>query len=156
MSTPSVDPADEAMLLRLGRVAESVDPAPAIVYEVGRAAFAMRRLDAELAELVGDSALETAGVRGDGQARLLTFQAGELLIELQVTPSGDHCGVLGQVVPPPSSGGFVRLEVQAGVALSAGLDDAGGFRFDDVPLGLVRFQVELPAAAAVTTTWVSL
>lgn len=156
-SVPSASPEDEAMLVRLGRIAEAVDPPPPLVYELGHAAFALRRLDAELAQLVADSAFETAGVRGGGDARLLSFEGGDLALEVQVTPSGEHGEVLGQVVPPPrSTGGVVRLEMREGVSLSAQLDEVGGFRFDDVPLGLVRFHVELPDVAAVTTTWVSL
>lgn len=157
MTTPSMDPADEAILARLGRVAEAVDPAPPLVYEMGHAAFAMRRVDAELAQLISDSAFETAGVRGEAQARLLSFEAGELVLEVQVTPTGDQAQVLGQVVPPPgASAGVVRLEVREGTSLSSPLDEVGGFRFDGAPLGLVRFHVELPDVAAVTTTWVSL
>lgn len=159
MSSPSVNPDDEVMLARLGRIAETIDPPPPIVYEMGHAAFAMRHLDAELAQLVADSAFDTAGVRGTGEARLLSFEAGEVALEVQVTSGAEDRGeILGQVVPPPSSGGggLVRLEVRDGVALSAALDEVGGFRFDDVPLTLVRFHVQLPGVPAVTTTWVSL
>ena len=157
MSTPSIDPADEAMLEYLGRLAEGIDPAPPLSYELGRAAWAMRRVDVELAQLISDSAFETAGVRGEEQARLLSFEAGEILMEVQISPAGDRGQVLGQIVPPPgTSAGVVRLEVRDGTSLSAPLDEVGGFRFEGVPLGLVRFYVELPDVAAVTTTWVSL
>lgn len=155
MTTPSVDPADDAMLARLRRVAQAVDPAPPLVYEMGHAAFALRRLDAELAQLVADSSFEAAGVRGTGESRLLSFEAGELAVEVQVTPAGHRRGVIGQVVPPPANG-IVRLESHGGDTVTAELDGVGGFRFDDVGGGRVRFSIELPDAPPVVTTWVSL
>lgn len=156
MSTPSVNPADEAVLVRLGRAAIAIDPPPPLSYQFGYAALSVRRLDSELAELVADSTLEIAGVRGGGEARLLSFEAGELSVEVQLTPSGDRVAVLGQVVPPPAdSGGVVRLESRDRTAVTAELAQVGGFRFDSVPEGLVRFHVELPGASSVTTTWVS-
>ena len=89
MSQP-VPPADQELLLRLGVLARAADPAPAEVLELGRAALSMRRLDAELAELVADSDAALAGVRGAGSTvRLLTFEAGELVVEAQVSgPAG--------------------------------------------------------------------
>ena len=82
--TGDLHPDDTALLLRLGAIAAEVDPVPDLVLEAGRAAFLLRRLDAELAELVADSATDRAGVRG-GDDRLLSFEAGETSLELQVT-----------------------------------------------------------------------
>ena len=47
---------DEDLLERLRAICEEVDPTPDLVIEMARAAFSLRRLDAELAELVLDSA----------------------------------------------------------------------------------------------------
>ena len=81
---------DEDLLERLRAICEEVDPTLDLVIEMARAAFSLRRLDAELAELVLDSADEAAGavaVRAAGLAdiRMLSFVAGPLRIELQVT-----------------------------------------------------------------------
>src|SRR5262249_46475986 len=52
---------DEALLERLRAICAEVDPVPDLVFQAARAAFTLRRLDAELAELVLDSADEPAG-----------------------------------------------------------------------------------------------
>ena len=56
--TPDADPADEALLLALNRVAEQVDPVPVLTSELARATFSLRDLDSELAALTHDSVLE--------------------------------------------------------------------------------------------------
>src|SRR5262249_7326628 len=81
---------DEALLERLRAICAEVDPVPDLVFQAARAAFTLRRLDAELAELVLDSADAPAGavaVRAAGPAdiRMLSFTAGPLRVELQVT-----------------------------------------------------------------------
>jgi len=150
--------ADQALLIRLGEVGRVVDPVPDHVLELGRAALALRDLDSDLAELVADSAVELAGVRSGGsETRLLTFAAGDLAIEVQVSPGSGRLSILGQVIPvPPTAGGVIRLEMRNGARAAANLDTLGEFRFGTVPDGLVRLRVELPGATAVTTTWVSL
>ena len=63
MNDQTVDPADAELLRRLGAIAESVDPAPELVRELGRAALSFRRPDSELADLVADSAEQPLTVR---------------------------------------------------------------------------------------------
>lgn len=156
MSEQTVGAADQALLLRLGEIARTADGAPDYVYELGRAAFTLRRLDTELADLVADSNLDLAGVRSTmTEARLLSFEAGSLGVEVQVSLFGGAVVLLGQVVPPPGlTGGTVRLELRDGATTSVDLDAEGGFRFAGVTADLVRFHVEVPGANAVTTTWV--
>lgn len=151
--------ADQALLIRLGEVAGAVDPVPDHVLELGRAALALRDLDSELAELVADSAVELAGVRsGSTETRLLSFEAGDLAVDVQVsTAGGGRMSILGQVVPVPApAGGVIRLESQSGAMATSDLDSLGDFRFGIVPDGLIRLRVELPGATAVTTTWIDL
>lgn len=164
MNQPEAEPhiavgaEDEALLSKLGELARQADPVPDLVYELGHAAFALRRLDAELAELVADTALDPlAGVRSsDVATRLLTFEAGELVVEVEVSGAGADRVVLGQVVPAPPGRGTVRLEHRDGSSAGASLDGLGGFRFDAVPAGLVRLHVEAHGVAPVTTSWVRL
>lgn len=157
MSHP-LSAADEALLVHLGEVGRAVDPVPAHVLELGRAALALRDLDSELAELVADSAVEMVGVRSaSAETRLLSFEAGDLAIEVQVSSVGGRPTLLGQVVPvPATAGGVIRLESQNAATATSDLDSLGDFRFDTVPDGLVRLRVELPGATAVTTTWIDL
>jgi len=161
MNSPNsipISPADQSLLEDLGQIAAELDPAPPLVTELGRTAFLMRRVDAELAQLVADSLLETAGVRSaHSGTRLLSFEAGDLCVEVQVSPVGDQLLVLGQVAPSPSKGeGVVRLEGTGGALDRAELDDLGSFRFDAVRPGLARLHVTLPDAQPVTTSWVTL
>ncbi len=157
MSERTLGLADQALLRRLGEIARTADGAPDHVYEAGRAALGLRRLDAELAELIADSNVELAGVRSTmTDARLLSFEAEGLGVEVQVSPFGAALVLLGQIVPPPGlTGGHARLEARDGTTISVQLDADGGFRFAGVTADLVRIHVELNgASAAVTTTWV--
>ena len=70
-----------------------VDPVPPLLDEAARAAFTWRTVDAELAELMRDSAdaEEEAGallVRGGGGPRQLSFESPRLGIELEVVATG--------------------------------------------------------------------
>lgn len=148
--------ADQTLVTDLGRVAADADGPPALVYELGRASFALRRLDAALAELVADSALDSAGVRSaDDDNRLLSFDAGDIGVELQVAGVGNRLALLGQVLPQPPTGGVVRLESAKGEVGRAELDRVGVFRLDGVSPGLLRLHVSLPGVQPVMTTWVT-
>jgi len=126
--------ADDELFDRLAATLRGAEESPAHVVELARASFGLHRLDAELAELaelVADSALDRtpAGVRDGGHSpRMLTFEAGDAEIEVQVTvasPAGWQ--VVGQVVPPAPAA--VRIE-PADPALSAAdtqADELGRF-----------------------------
>ena len=146
---------DDAQLLqRLGALAQAADPVPQLVTDLGRAAFALRRLDDELAELVGDSDVELVGVRSGGSdVRLLTFHAADLVVEAQVSAAGDRHTVLGQVVLVSVAEGTVHLESANHGGSEQSLDELGSFRFDSVRSGLVRLTVQLGDARTVSTTW---
>lgn len=151
---------DTQLLRRLGGIAQAADPVPPLTRELGRAAFTLRRLDselAELAELVDDSAVSLAGVRSAGSdARLLTFHADELVVEAQVTGAGDRLVLLGQVMQVETPKATVRLEAADLSRADVELDDLGAFRFDGIPAGTVRLVVELPGGRSVATPWFSL
>jgi hypothetical protein len=157
--TEPLDSVDRSLLLRLGRVARAADPAPDLVHELGRAAFALRRLDAELAELVADSALDAgqlAGVRGAGEARLLSFECDDVGVEVEVRDDAGGRVLVGQVIASQAGApASVRLETARGASASAPVDAVGGFRFDGVTAGPVRLHVERAGASVVTTSWVN-
>jgi hypothetical protein len=92
--------ADE-LLGRLGEALLAADPVPERVLAGARAAFTWRTIDAELAELVFDSATEPTGVRGgvEDTARQVTFQAPGVEIEVMVIDDGSR-RIVGQLVPP--------------------------------------------------------
>lgn len=155
--TDDLSQSDLVLLSMLRRVVETVDPEPEYLRELGRAAFSVRRVDAELAELVADSSLQRELVRSAGEdPRLLTFQVGGVFIEVQVSRLDTRRELIGQVEGLDADGdGRVEIEAARGEVLSAPLDELGRFAFDEVPMRLVRLRVVAPGVD-VTTDWVNL
>ena len=132
-------PDDEALLAELGTAIREAREVPAHFLAAGRAAFTWHQVDAELAQLQHDSATEAAGqfsgVRGPESApRLLTFVAGEVTLEVEVTPSG----LQGQVIPPRP--GEIELQQPGSAAVAVSVDQVGWFAFAVRPAGLFRLQ----------------
>lgn len=149
----SADPED--LLEQLRRIAGEVDAPPAIVEDAARAAFLTRRLDEEIAELVRDSGLTTAGVRGT-EPRLLTYALGELTLELQVEEAAGLltvAGLLSGSTEGATSGTAVQVETQA-ATVAAHIDAAGWFRVDGLDIGPVRVRIRTAAGTTVSTGWV--
>lgn len=155
--TDDLTQSDLVLLSMLRRVVETVDPEPEYLRELGRAAFSVRRVDAELAELVADSSLQRELVRSAGaDPRLLTFQVGGVFIEVQVSRLDTRRELIGQVEGLDTEGeSRVEIEAARGGVLSAPLDELGRFAFDEVPMRLVRLRVVAPGVD-VTTDWVNL
>lgn len=146
--------ADQELLARLARIVDELDPVPELAYELGRTAFELRRLDSELAELVRDSAVETeslAGVRGELNVRLLSFEAAEVSIDLQVVPQAQRRSLLGQVAGVVAQ---VRVESAEGV-LPVTVDPYGRFQLEDLPAGRLRLQVDA-GGSSYLTSWVTI
>ncbi len=150
---------DDALLERLRALAAQADPVPDLVLESAKAAFLMRRLDAELAELVLDSAVDAGPVlvRGvtstdDDSVRMLSFETSTLSIEVQVTRADGARSLVGMV-----SGAFGTLDVEtADGRRTVPIDSLGRFAVADVPAGTVRLHLVAADGTAVTTSWVSL
>ncbi len=139
-SGASGDDADEATLMaELRRMASIVDPVPADAVAAARSAFAWRTMDAELAELTADSAIDAfaAGVRGSTMPALLTFEASGLTIELEVSAIGGERRLIGQLVPPAP--GAVEVRHRGGV-VSVKADTMGRFSVDGVTAGPVNLR----------------
>ncbi len=120
------------------------DVAAAIEHE----AFALRRVDDELAALLYDTGLEaTAGVRGGDGPRGLSFAAAGHELDVELHPDDT---MIGRVSPPDLE---VSVEGPAGtVALHP--DRLGRFTAD-VPAGRLRFVLAAAASAArVVTPWI--
>jgi hypothetical protein len=152
---------DAELLAELRSVLDRVDAPPAEVTEFAKAALGWRRLDAELAELLADSALESesaALTRGEGAARWLEFRADELAIDVEIQADGDRRTVLGQLAPPPAA---ATVEVQADdgtVVATAKPDALGRFRLTFEGAGRIRLRVTRhdPAGPPIETSWLSL
>lgn len=136
---------------RLRAEARSRDPVPGHVVEQARQALDLRDLDTELAALVADSDdNQQLAVRGLQDARLLTFQAPGVVVELQVTGSGSERALQGQI--DATGGCELTLDMAEGtVAVTP--DRHGRFRLDRVPAGRLRLQLRC-ADRSVSTGWV--
>jgi hypothetical protein len=130
----------QALLARLGDALRAAEPVPEHVLAGARGAFTWRTIDAELAELVFDSATELMGVRGGAEdtARQVTFQAPGVEIEVMVIDDGSR-RIVGQLVPPQEA--TVQLLTMDDTLADTQSDHLGRFAFADVPPGPVRISV---------------
>ncbi|MGW0742191.1 hypothetical protein ACWD3I_20010 [Streptomyces sp. NPDC002817] len=129
----------------LRRAASILDPVPAQLREMAVAAYALHDMDARIAELTFDSVVDAIPVRGAVDApRMLTFRAGEVTVDVEVT--GQE--LLGQVLPPQQA----LIEVLTGPQGAAPLvtDDMGRFTGDAPPVG--PFALRLRAGGDVVVT----
>ena len=151
--------ADDELTARL-RLAVTSDGPPAAVLDAAKAAFTWRTIDAELAALTYDSVLDDhalAGVRGGDGPRQLTFERGELSLELEVVEIGDRRRLTGQVVAGPLAELSLQHSDQSG-ALAVATDHLGRFHLDEVAPGPARFLFRLAGATTtdVLTDWVTI
>jgi hypothetical protein len=135
-----------------------LDPVPALVSDGARAAFTWRTIDAELAELMRDSAEQEAGELALRSAtvgpRLLSFESPRVAIEAEVAVTGPRTRrLVGQIIPPMAVD--VVLE-RPDERLSVAGDELGRFTFDDVAAGPARLRATLPDGAEIATPWTSL
>lgn len=146
-------PEDDLLLAHLRRIAQDIDPPPTLTEELGRGAFLLRALDAELAALVHDSAepgQELAGVRGDDAVRLMSYEVEAVGLELQLVARGTRRSLIGQVVGPVA--GPVLVQTGAGEhALNP--DQSGVFALDNLPAGRLRVSLTRSGGVTVVTPW---
>ncbi|MFI7061817.1 hypothetical protein ACIBL3_12595 [Kribbella sp. NPDC050124] len=149
---------DDQLLEQLRDALSTARELPAGFVEVGKAAYAWRTIDAELAALTYDSAWDAEELtltRAESAVlRTLTFSSDALTIELELTPHE----VLGQISPPQR--GTARLATES---LGTDVDDVGTAPIDDLGFFIVRpapnhpFRLVCQTAAGVTvlTGWIS-
>ena len=90
---------DDEVEAALREMLAVVDRVPDSALAAARAAFGWRDMDAKLALLTSESGIELAHLRG-AQPRLLTFQEGQTVIELEVSAIAGVTRLLGQLDPP--------------------------------------------------------
>jgi len=153
------EPDDTELEEELRRVVTQVDSVPAVLVEAAVGAFTWRTVDADLAELVFDSLVDhdhAALVRGTQQGRMLSFQASNLTIELELTGTGPSRRLIGQLMPPQRGSVDIR---HARNVITVEADDLGRFGADVQQAGpiSIRFRPD-PAIgqAPVVTDWVTI
>ncbi len=129
----------------LRRAAAVLDPLPPALLQVAIDAYALHDLEARVAELTFDSLVDAIPVRGATDApRMLTFSAGEVMLDVEVTSGG----LMGQVLPPQPA----RIEVLGGPgsAVPLAADEMGRFRVDTAPSGPFALRLRTGEDVVVT------
>jgi hypothetical protein len=147
---------DDQLTDELRRLASRLDPVPPELLDAAAGAFAWRDIDAELAELVFDSLLDTdeaSLVRGAPERRLVSFTGGGLTIDVEVTSAGPERTVMGQIVPPQRGVVDIRRR-QETVSIEA--DELGRFRSGPLPPGPLSLRLRPAGGAPVVTDWLAL
>ncbi len=141
----------------LRAVYDAVDPVPTEVLAVASGALAWRSIDADLAALVADSADtgdRLAGVRDGGGARLVTFEADRVVIEVEVAETGATRRLLGQVIPATTARVVVETPADA---TAVDVDSLGRFSMTGVGRGPVRLTCHLSDGDhQVVTSWITI
>lgn len=148
---------DAELLAELRAVVDRVDPIPDRVDAAARASLTWRTIDAELARLSYDSAVDdvaAAAVRAASSSRLLTFDTPGLTVDVSVDELEDGTRrVLGQLAPAQPAGVVVR---HGGGEMEARADEQGQFRADGIEDGPLAFVFTLADGAVVETEWLAL
>lgn len=141
----------------LREVYDAVDPVPPEVLAVAYGALAWRDVDADLAALVADTADaddRLTGVREGGGARLVTFEVGGLVIEVEVAETGATRRLLGQVIPAATTSLVVETPADA---IEVDVDPLGRFSATGVSHGPVRLVCDLrDGDQHVVTSWITI
>jgi hypothetical protein len=147
---------DDDLIERLRRIASQADPVPAALLGAARAAFGMRDLDARVAELVRDSAIDApaTSLRGDGP-RLLSFEAGRAVIECEVTVRGRQRDVIGQLIGEMADELEAQVPGNPAAALTVSVSEQGVFTVRGLPAGPFRLRCRLSDGATLVTSWAS-
>jgi len=143
---------DEQLLAELREALDTADQVPDGFVAAGKAAFAWRTVDAELAALAQEAtdADALAGVRAERAAvRALSFLASDISIELEVTPDA----LLGQLVP--ARPGTIEVQAQDGSRQTVTVDESGWFAIRPLPSAMFRLHLQT-ANDNVITEWVRL
>lgn len=143
---------DERLLAELRDALLATQLVPREFVAAGKAAFAWRTVDAELAALSYDSstAEALAGTRAEhAGVRALSFRASDVSVELEVMSDA----VLGQLVPPRP--GQIEVQSQDDARQQVTADETGWFTIRPLPRTTFRLHVRT-ASANLITEWVTL
>ena len=142
---------DHTLIDALRSAALRHDPVPASALRVAHGALAWRSVDAELAELLSDSAYEVeqlAGVRSTALPRLVVFEAGDIEVEMEIEEESGDRRLLGQLAPAEVA--TIIVEQPAG-EYHRGTSDALGRFSLPAPAGPFRLRIERAHGAVVIT-----
>ncbi len=142
----------DPVLDALRDAAQRFDPVPPEVVAAAKGAYTWRTIDDELAALTFDSLVDDAlaGVRGSGP-RALTFEAGDVVIDLEIAETAG-----GRVVHGQATGGLTSMELDVPgepEPRAVELDALGRFTVTIATAGPVRLRGRR-GDAVVSTSWI--
>jgi hypothetical protein len=149
---------DERLIGELRGLFAELDPVPPLVIETAKASLGWRRLDADLAELLSDSALEEQPFAlargGEATARAVTFSSNELTIDIEVHVDDEARTLLGQLSPPAAAG--IEVQTTDEEVVSSETDQLGRFRVRLASGGPIRLRVlGAEGTPPVETSWIT-
>jgi hypothetical protein len=154
------DDPNETIAAELRTLFEQIDAVPPLVSEAANAALTWRRIDAELAELLGDSADEAellVAARGpDAPIRAVTMGSDELSIDIQILADGPRRTLLGQLSPPVSA--TIEIQTADGESATTESDRSGRFRAQLLRGAPIRLRIRdklRMSSPPVETTWIT-
>ncbi|GHE60819.1 hypothetical protein GCM10018771_48210 [Streptomyces cellulosae] len=136
---------EELLEEELRQAASLLDPVPPLLLQSAIDAFALRDLEARVAELTFDSLVDAIPVRGAAAApRMLTFSAGGTTLDVELTEEG----MIGQVLPPSPA----RIDILTGPrpATTTTADDMGRFTAPVTPSGPFALRLHTPGEVVMT------
>lgn len=143
-------PSDEFLVAALKDALRAADSVPPEFVAAGKAVHSWDALDAELAALVADSALDAAATRAEpASLRALTYSSAAVTIELEVTRQA----ILGQLLPPQA--GTVTVHARAAEVTEVAADRLGFFAIRPAPSGPFRLRCRTPSGVDVMTGWIT-
>jgi len=149
--TAGDDAANAELLTELRMMTLLLDPVPPEAVAAARSAIAWRTMDSELAELTDDTSVDPrlAGVRSAAAPTLLTFDASDLTVEVEVLDDVRGRRLMGQLVPP----GPGEVEVRhGGGRFAVAADEMGRFSASHIASGPVSLRCQV-GARVVETDW---
>lgn len=143
---------DERLLRALQVAVRDAAPPPHRVVEAAKSVYTWRTVDAELAALAYDSAMDdlAGAVRSSSPVRTLSFSADDVHVEVEVNDDG----LVGQLVP--AGAGRIELCTADGPVASVTADDLGCFCISPLPRGPVTLRCQLDSGVVIATEWLPL
>lgn len=144
---------DRTLLAALDGALAEAEATPAVIKEMGYAAFSWRAVDGELADLIFDSQstadLAAAAVRSE-QARVWAMTYGTSAVTIELEVHDDQ--VVGQLIP--AGYGDVTVLPSEGAPRAVAVDDLGCFAI--APLPTASFRLRVGTRRPVSTPWIDL
>ena len=139
---------DETLLAAVGDMLAETEPLRSdLVDVVSTEAFAMRSIDALMAELVHDTAASAGGTRAEESFRTISFAAHG--VDIEVRFGSDGRTVHGWIDPPDAR--CTMDDAVEGRPLT--LDEFGRFTAA-TGSGRLRFVITLPDGRSIATPWI--